>query len=48
VQAVLQFDHGYAREHDLGFSVLAFERGQQLTHRPGVALGGYQHSGVED
>jgi hypothetical protein len=28
MQAVLQFDHGNAREHDLGFSVLGFERGQ--------------------
>ena len=48
MKAMLPFDHGNGREHDLGFSVLVFECGQQLTHWPGVALGGDQHAGVKD
>jgi hypothetical protein len=48
MQAVLQFDHGDDREHDLGFAVLVFECGQQFAYRLGVTLGGDQHPGVED
>lgn len=48
MQAVLQFDHGNGRQHDLGFSVLVFERGEQFTHRSGVALSGDQHAGIKD
>jgi hypothetical protein len=46
--AVLQFDYGNGRKHDVGFSVLPFQRSQQFAHRPDVTLGGDQHAGVED
>ncbi len=48
MQAVLQLDHGYGREHNFGFPVLVFEYRQQFAYRLGVTLGGDQHSGVED
>ena len=48
MQPVFQLDHGNGREHDFGFSVLAFEDGQQLTYRPGVTLASDQHPRVED
>jgi hypothetical protein len=48
MQAMLQFDHGNGRKHDLCLSVFVFECGQQLTYRSGVTLGADQHPGVED
>jgi|HubBroStandDraft_6_1064221.scaffolds.fasta_scaffold1422647_2 hypothetical protein len=48
MQAVLQFDHSYGREHDVGFSLLLFECEEQIANRSGLTLGIDQHPGVED
>ena len=45
---MLQFDHRNGGQHDLGFSMLAFEDSQEFTYRFGLTLGGDQHPGVED
>ncbi|MGB7759901.1 MAG: hypothetical protein WBL61_08735 [Bryobacteraceae bacterium] len=48
MQAVLQFNHGNRREHDLGFSALLFDRRKQAAYRFGFTLGDDQHTGIED
>lgn len=48
LQAVLQLYHRNRRDDDLSLSVRLFEFQQQIADRFGVALGGDQHTGVED
>lgn len=48
MQAMFDLDHDDRRNHDLGFSVLLFELGKQITNGCRCAIKSDEHTRVED